>query len=257
MPPPIDPTRRFSDRVEGYVRYRPGYPDGVLDVLRAETGLTPAAVVADVGCGTGLSALPFLRNGNLVYGVEPNRAMREAAERFLAAYPHFTAFAGTAEATGLAGHSVDYVVAGQAFHWFDPDAARREFARVLRPGGWVVLLWNTRRTDSPFLRAYEALLQRYGTDYRSVRHENIGPEALGRFFGPGGYEQRVLANEQQLDRAGLAGRLLSSSYAPGPGHPDHEPMLRDLDRLFDEFQRDGRVRLEYDTELYFGRLTGG
>jgi ubiquinone/menaquinone biosynthesis C-methylase UbiE len=242
--------------VEDYVRYRPGYPAGVLDVLRSETGLTPAAVVADVGCGTGLSATLFLRNGNPVSGVEPNREMREAASRLLAAYPRFTAVAGTAEATGLPDRSVDYVVAGQAFHWFDPDAACREFARVLRPGGWVVLMWNTRRTDSPFLRTYEALLKRYGTDYRAVRHENVGPEALGRFFGPGGYAWRVLANGQRLDRAGLAGRLLSSSYTPGPGHPDHEPMLRDLDRLFDEFQRDGQVQLEYDTELYFGRLTG-
>src|SRR5579885_3110804 len=132
---PTDPTRRFSDRVENYVRYRPHYPDGVLDVLRTETGLTPTAVVADVGSGTGISAKLFLRNGNLVLGVEPNREMREAAERLLSDYPHFTSVAGTAEATTLPDRSVDYAVAAQAFHWFDHDRARHEFARILHPGG--------------------------------------------------------------------------------------------------------------------------
>ncbi len=253
---PTDPTRRFSDRVENYVRYRPHYPDGVLDVLRTETGLTPTAVVADVGSGTGISAKLFLRNGNLVLGVEPNREMREAAERLLSDYPHYTSVAGTAEATTLPDRSVDYAVAAQAFHWFDHDRARHEFARILHPGGWAVLMWNTRRTDStPFLRAYESLLLRYGTDYGKVRHENVGPDVLGRFFAPAGYERRVLPNEQLFDLTGLTGRLLSSSYAPAAGHPDHEPMLRDLRRLFDEFQQDGRVRFEYDTELYFGHVT--
>jgi SAM-dependent methyltransferase len=254
--PDADPTGRFSDRVENYIRYRPGYPAAVLDILRAETGLTPQAVVADVGSGTGISAEPFLRNGNPVYGVEPNAPMRAAAEQLLAGYPHFRSVAGTAEATGLPDQCADYVVAGQAFHWFDQEKVKAEFARVLRPGGWVVLLWNTRRTDStPFLRAYEALLHEYGTDYREVVHSNLGPDVFDRFFAPGGYAKRVLDNEQVFDLAGLVGRTLSSSFVPPTGHPDHEPMLRALEAAFREHQSDGRVRFEYDTELYFGRLT--
>ena len=253
--PPTDPTRRFSDRVENYVRSRPGYPDGVLVVLREHAGLTPSAVVADVGSGTGLSSSLFLRNGNVVFGVEPNAAMREAAERRLGSTPGFRSVAGTAEATTLPDRSVDLIVAGQAFHWFDPPATRREFARVLRPGGHAVLLWNARRTGStPFLRAYEDLLLRYGTDYREVRHENVGPAELRMFFG-GPFESRRLENEQRFDLAGLTGRLLSSSYAPAEGHPNHRPMLDELADIFRRYAEEGSVRFEYDVELHFGPLT--
>jgi SAM-dependent methyltransferase len=252
----MNPTARFSNRVGDYIRTRPGYPPGVLDVLRAETGLTPAMVVADIGSGTGLSAEMFLKNGNRVLGVEPNADMRAAAETLLASYPTFESVAGSAEETTLPDRSVDLVVAGQAFHWFDRPKARAEFRRILRPGRFVVLLWNTRRLDtSPFLRAYEALLQRFGTDYRQVVHTNIDRAALAEFFGPGGFREFHLDNEQLFDRDGLRGRLKSSSYTPPAGHPDHGPMLAELDRIFDEHNAGGRVRFEYDTEVYIGRPT--
>ena len=254
MPPP-DPTARFSDRVEDYIRTRPGYPAGVLAVLRAEVGLMPDSVVADVGSGTGLSAEMFLRHGNTVYGVEPNVEMRAAGERLLAGHPHFRSVAGTAEATTLPDASVDLIVAGQAFHWFDPPRARAEFVRILRPGGSVALMWNTRRTDSsPFLRGYEAMLQRFGTDYREVVHTNVDAAKLAAFFG-GPFKAFKVDNEQLFDREGLRGRTRSSSFTPPPGHPNFEPMMAELDRLFDAFNEVGRVRFEYDTEVYVGRLT--
>lgn len=248
---PSDPTRRFSDRVADYVRYRPGYPEEVVEALAREAGLAPGSAVADVGSGTGISAALFLRFGCTVFGVEPNREMRLAAERQLASFPRFRSVDGTAEATGLPDASVDLVVAAQAFHWFHPEPTRREFARVLRPGGRVALLWNTRLTDaSPFLRAYEDLLHRFGTDYGQVDHRRVDAAALREFFG-GDFRSLSFPNEQRFDLAGAKGRLLSSSYAPPPGHPDHEPMLRELERIFAEHQEDGRVRFEYDTELHF------
>lgn len=251
-----DPTARFADRVGDYVRTRPGYPPAVLDLLRAEAGLTPATVVADVGSGTGLSAEMFLKNGNVVYGVEPNREMRAAAEQLLAGDPHFHSVGGSAEATTLPDASVELVVAGQAFHWFDAPRARAEFRRVLRPGGVAVLMWNTRRTDgTPFLRGYEAMLQRFGTDYREVVHTNVDREQLAAFFGPEGFKYFKLANEQWFDREGVRGRTRSSSFTPPPGHPDFEPMMRELDRLYDAFHEGGRVRFEYDTEVYVGRVS--
>ena len=254
-----DSTTRFSDRVENYVRYRPGYPDGVLDILREETGLTSASVIADVGSGTGISSALFLRNGNTVFGVEPNAEMRHAAEELLAhepgEYARFRSIDGTAESTTLEAHSVDHVVAGQAFHWFDRERARAEFARILRPDGWLVLLWNSRRLDStPFLRAYESLLERFGTDYRAVRHTNIDPEALRPMFAGGQFTRRVLYNEQRFDFDGVRGRLLSSSYTPTPTEPTYEPMLRELERIFEASAEDGEIRFEYDTELYFGHI---
>src|SRR3954453_5767739 len=183
---PADATRRFSDRVEHYVKYRPGYPPAVLPYLREQAGLTEASVVADVGSGTGFSSVPFLENGNVVFAVEPNAEMRRAAERLLAHYPGFRSVDGTAEATTLADRSVDLVVAGQAFHWFDPPRAAAEFRRVLRPGGRVVLMWNTRKVGgSAFLEDYERLLMKFGTDYAAVRHDRVDEKRFDAFFaGP-------------------------------------------------------------------------
>jgi SAM-dependent methyltransferase len=256
MTAPTDPTRRFSSRVVDYLRYRPGYPGAVIGILQAQCGLTPACIVADIGSGTGLLAELFLRNGNVVFGVEPNPDMRAAGERHLARYASFRSVAAKAEATTMGEHSIDVITAGQAFHWFDPAATRREFERILRPGGWVVLVWNERETESSaFLRAYERLLLRFSTDYTQVDHRRIDERVLARFFSPGRVRLETLSNRQDLDLVGLKGRLLSSSYAPEPGHPDHEGMLMQLSRIFDEYQSGGKVAFEYTTKVYFGRLT--
>ncbi len=248
-----DPTRRFSDRVDDYVRYRPHYPAGVLDVLRTGFGLRPQAVIADVGSGTGISAELFLANGNRVFAVEPNPAMRAAAERLLGSRPGFASVDGTAEATTLEPGSVDAIVAAQAFHWFDPGRARAEFRRILKPGGWVALIWNTRVKDTAFARAYEALLSKYGTDYAGVTHERLGPAALAGFFSAR-FLQTELPNAQQLDRDALRGRLLSSSYVPATGQPGHDAMLAELDAIFREHHRDGCVRFDYVTQMYVGSI---
>jgi len=254
MSPVPDPTRRFTDRVGDYDRGRPMYPETLLDVLGARTGLPAPWVVADIGSGTGISTALLLDHGHEVHAVEPNEAMRTAAERRLGARPGFHSFAGTAEATGLPDACVDLVLAAQAFHWFDPVAARAELSRVLRAPGWAALVWNTRRTDdTSFLRDYEALLLEHGTDYQAVRHEWKNRDALERFFVEG-HARDVLANEQRLDLEGLRSRLTSSSYVPPLGDPRHEPMLAALDELFAAHEEGGVVRMTYDCEILTGRL---
>jgi len=252
--PAANATSRFSDRVENYIRYRPGYPIEALDALKAECGLTSERVVADIASGTGIWTRMLLENGNRVFGVEPNPEMRQAGARLLAEFPSFTSVAGTAEATTLPDHSVDFVTAAQAAHWFDRERARREFVRIFRPGGWLVLLWNERLTDStPFLRDYEQLLLTFGTDYEEVRHERT-TAAVNEFFDPAPFQERGFAMQQDFDYAGLEGRLLSSSYAPGPGHANHAPMLRELQRIFEAHQAENRVAFQYRTRVYFGHL---
>ena len=252
--PATDPTLRFSNRVENYVRCRPHYPAGVLDILRENIGLSSGTVVADIGSGTGISAGLFLRNGNPVFAVEPNREMRAAAERLLGEFPGFRSLAGTAEATTLPNASIDCVVAAQAFHWFDPARTQAEFRRILRPQGWVVLLWNTRLKDStPFQRAYERLLETHAVDYAQVKHERIDAAALARFY-PGGFRVRSLPNVQTFDFESLQGRLLSSSYAPTEDQEGYAPMIKALQEIFQEYQQGGWVRFDYETQIYFGRV---
>jgi SAM-dependent methyltransferase len=252
--PVKDATQRFSSRVENYVRYRPGYPPEVLELLKNECGLTPDSVIADIASGTGILTRMLAENGNRVFGVEPNDEMRRAGERLLESYSGFKSIAGTAEATTLPDHSVDIVTAAQAAHWFDREKARREFIRILKPDGWLVLLWNERRTDStPFLREYEHLLLAYGTDYREVRHERTTAE-IADFFSPSPFRSSRLEMRQEVDYLGLEGRLLSSSYTPMPDHKNYEPMLRELRRIFDAHQDNGSVSLDYNTLVYYGRL---
>lgn len=249
-----DPTERFSSRVEDYARYRPGYPIEVMTVLREDCGLTTEATVADVAAGTGLFTRLLLENGNRVFAVEPNDAMRRAGAELLAGFAKLTMVKGMAEATTLADGSVDMVTAAQAAHWFRRDEARREFARILKPGGWCVLVWNERCTGStPFLRAYEDLLLAFGTDYQEVRHERT-TAAIGQFFAPGEYCEKVFEIRQQFDYEGAEGRLLSSSYTPPAGHPRRKPMLKELKRIFREHQREGSVVFEYKTRVYYGRV---
>lgn len=250
-----EPTRRFSARVTDYVKYRPSYPTAVLDCLKAECGLAETAVIADIGSGTGLLTELFLKNGNFVYGIEPNQEMRQAGEQFLANYVNFTSVNGQAEATTLPDHSVDFVIAGQAAHWFDPEPTQAEFGRILRPGGVIAFVWNSRPVEAtPFMRGYEHILVKYALEdtgwlIREGGHERDPQQILGSDFA-----SRSFTNHQSVDLAGLQGRTTSSSMMPLPGHPQYAPMLAALEQLFAAHQVDGRVTIHYLTELFYGRV---
>ena len=248
-----DSTQRFTDRVADYVRYRPGYPREVVTFLHETCGVAPGAQVADIGAGTGISARLFLDAGHPVVAVEPNQAMREAANVWLTPYGNFRSVAGTAEATALDDASVDLVIAAQAFHWFDPVMTRREFARILKPQGRVALFWNSRRLDgSPFLAGYEGLLREYGVDYTEVAERYPDDAAMAAWFGDAFSHKGSFPNLQRLDFDGLKGRLMSSSYAPKAGHPNHEPLLVALRDLFDRTAHNGLVEFGYTTRVYAG-----
>jgi SAM-dependent methyltransferase len=250
-----DPTKRFSSRVANYVKYRPGYPPEVVDLLKEDCGFTRDSVVADVGSGTGNLTRVFLDRGNVVFAVEPNTDMRAAAERSLSGHVGFRSVDARAEATTLPDRGVDFITAGQAFHWFDRVQTRPEFARILKPGGWVVLVWNDRKNESSdFLEAYDQLLHSFAREYKAASHRELEAEAIWEFFTPGGVRLRKIPSRQVFNFDGILGRLMSSSYAPEAGHPQHVPMVAELERLFYKHQTNGSVAFEYDTLVYYGQL---
>lgn len=256
---PTDPTARFSGRVDDYVKTRPSYPRGVLDVLREGCGLSAASVVSDLGSGTGLFTKLLLESGARVHAVEPNDEMRAAAESLLRDAPGFRSVAGRAEATTLEDASVDLVTAAQAFHWFDVEAAHREMRRILRPrstamGSNVALVWNDRDLEAtPFLREYEELLVRRCPKYRELQGKADSTDKFDALLGPDRWTRHAVANEQHLDRAGLMSRLLSSSYAPRPGEPTHDETIAELRALFDRRAEGGLVAMLYTTVVILGR----
>ncbi len=249
-----DTIERFSNRVANYVKYRPSYPAEMFDVFRDEMNWTEDSAVADIGSGTGISSKPFLERGNRVFGVEPNAAMRAAAEEFLKEFPNFVSIDGTAEQTSLPDDSVDLVIAAQAYHWFDPETAPAEFERIAKPNSFLALIWNERLLDAnAFLRDYEAHLREFANDYDKVRHDQIGTEVLSARFRKE-FGQRSFENSQLLDFAGLMGRMLSSSYMPTEADDRYPLMIAKLESLFDKYAEKGRIQIPYQTNVFYARL---
>lgn len=253
----LAPTERFSNRVADYVRYRPDYPPALLAWLHGEIGVARDAKVADIGAGTGISSKMFLDAGHEVVAVEPNAAMRAAALDWLGSNAKFSAVDGSAEATQLADASVDLVASAQSFHWFDQQAVKPEWRRILRKNGLVAIWWNSRKLrGSAFLEGYEQLLNEFGSDYSSVSERYDDDAHMQRWFGAGLRGSARFAHAQRLDFDALRGRLLSSSYAPLADDARHAPMLRALRELFDATAENGRVDFAYDTRVFVGALEG-
>ena len=247
-------TERFSDRVDNYVRYRPAYPQAVLDTLIEKCCLDEDSVIADVGAGTGIFTRQLLDRHFQVIAVEPNREMRQAAESILSGFDGFTSLNGRAEETGLADGSVDLIVAAQAFHWFHKAASQEEFARILKPSGWVALVWNQRRIQQQFQQDYDALLHQYAPEYDENNHMNLPNESIAELFADEDYQTFVFGNIQNFDKDGFLGRMLSSSYIPPAGTPGYLALMAAAERLFARHAVQGRISFEYDSRLHIGKL---
>lgn len=249
------PTERFTQTVENYQKYRPGYPHEILIPLREQCGLNKESIIADIGSGTGFLTKLFLENDNEVYGVEPNVAMRAMAEENLKDFKKFHSIAATAEKTTLADNSIDCIVAGTAFHWFDATAAQKEFKRILKSPGYVALIWNVRAVEkSQVMADYETLIEDYARDYKNTGAEKFDKTAVEGFFSPYQMHYYSIANKQIFDWEGLQGRLLSSSYSLRSDDAKYSEMIAALKRIFDRHQVNNQIEFVYEAKMYFGQL---
>jgi SAM-dependent methyltransferase len=249
-----NPTGRFTGLADVYGKYRPTYPVQAVDFILSRCGLAAGSLLVDVGCGTGISSRLFAARGLQVIGVEPNAEMRAAAE----AEPVFPGNPGPiyrdgrAEATGFSPHSADAVLAAQAFHWFEPEPALREFHRILRPGGWVILMWNERDEIDPFTAAYSGVIRTTPDAAAVEMPRSRAGEPLLQSAWFENAERAVFGNAQTLDEDGLVGRALSASYAPRQPAQAAE-FASALRAVFTRYQRQGKVMLQYQTSVYLGR----
>ena len=241
--------KRFSDRVEDYVKYRPVYTTHVVSILKNKFVLDEFSIIADIGSGTGISSKLFIDNGNKVYGVEPNKQMREAAELFFLENKNFVSISGTAEETNLPNKSIDLIFSGQAFHWFDKNSAKKEFNRILKKEGHIVLAWNERDEKDDFQKEYEKILQQI-PEYAEVNHKNISDDQISTFFSPAKMHKESIENLQIFNLESLKGRLRSSSYFPKQGKL-HENIVRQVEGLFYKFEKNGVINFLYETNIYW------
>lgn len=248
----LSSTERFSSRVTAYLKYRPSYPKEIISYLKLNAGLKTESIVADIGSGTGFLSKLFLDNGNIVLCVEPNKAMREAAEMSLKKYKNFVSIDGTAENTRLENNSVDFIVAGQAFHWFNPLETKKEFQRIIRPKGKTVLIWNERDIENDeFQKEYEKTLTRLIPEYSEVKHTDITIERIKDFTSPLRINTAIFNNLQVFDFDSLIGRLLSSSYCPDEKSELFQEVKNELLNSFNKHQINGLIKFPYQTKLYW------
>lgn len=243
-------TSRFSDRVDDYVKFRPHYPAQIIEVLKRKIGFTKKDIVADIGSGTGISSEIFIDNGNKVFAVEPNTEMRGAAETIFRKKSNFISNSGTAENSNLENNSIDLIFCGQAFHWFNKQDSKTEFARILKPDGNIVLAWNERSEESEFQKEYEQILISNIAEYKEVSHKNISEQTIADFFEPNLVLFDCLINFQEFDLEGLKGRLKSSSYCPKEGH-EHDRLCKEIETLYKKFEKNGMVKFDYQTKIYY------
>jgi len=251
----LNPKKRFSNRVDDYRKFRPHYPGAIVETVKEICGLNGRSVVADIGSGTGIMTELLAPYCSKIYAVEPNKEMRAAADEALQSNPHFSSIDGAAEATGLEDGTIDIIVSAQAFHWFDRRLTGKEFRRILKPGGWVVLVWNTRRsTGDQFHIELEAYLRSSTPEYLKVHHKHIRGTTLREFFSNDAIIRRNFSNQQELDWKGFKGRMLSASYVPKPRTPHYRDTMRGFEEIFRRHQVDGKIVIEYVTEVYISRF---
>lgn len=244
----MDYTSRFDGKGEIYAKARPKYAAALFAYFKNALRIPAGSVFADVGSGTGIFTEQLLHCGYRVFAVEPNADMRKQAEEKLSHNENFISVSGSDADMKLPSHSVDYITAAQAFHWFDAEAFRRECRRVLKPGGRVILVYNSRDENAACTRALAALRQSFTPEFHGFSN-GISDEACRAFFAESCAVFRA-DNTQVYDRQGYLNRVLSSSYSLKESDVRYAEYLNEINGIFDRFSADGRITVPTETVAY-------
>jgi len=247
---------KFDGMGKIYASFRPSYPRAFMEYLRGGVGIRESCAVADIGSGTGILTRQLLESGVQVFAVEPNADMRAVAEADLRGFGGFVSVNGTAESTTLAAHSVGFVTAAQAFHWFDSKRFKAECARIMKPRGKVVLVWNSRDAESALVRENDAINKKYCPDFKGFSGGMRGAENEDDFadFFEGAYETKIFSNDTSCGEQGFIGRNLSASYAPKESDADYQAYVAELRALFAKYSKNGTLRTPNFTRSYAGHI---
>ena len=248
----LDPISRFSDHSSDYQKYRPGYPDAIITYLEQNIGLNLKKNIADIGSGTGIFTELFLRKGYPVTAVEPNNEMRLQAEEHLGYFRHFKSIGTRAEATLTPSSTIDLITVAQAFHWFDTRQVRAEFLRIAKPEAHVLLVWNILQNKTPFLKAYQQFKE--GFSVSKPYRDKADKEQVEHFFNGAEIIVQEIYHSRLLDFSELLDYFRSSSYAPLPGDHEYTSAESNLRSIFERFEKNGKVKLEYDAKMFLGKI---
>ena len=245
---------KFDGMGKIYAQFRPSYPKEFIEYLYSQIGIDTHSVIADIGSGTGILTRLLLERGNRVYAVEPNEDMRITAENDLHLLNNFVSVNATAESTTLAEQSVAYITVAQAFHWFDRQRFKSECRRILKPGGKVILVWNSRIFSTEVVKEGDEINRRYCPLFKGFSGGMRGAESDNDFydFFMGKYEIRVFQNDQPFDIDSFIGRNLSASYAPKESDGNYTDYIAELRRLFDKYSTNGQLVMPNETKSYVG-----
>jgi len=248
-----DNTGLFTSRADIYSKYRPSYPTEAINYLVGSFNLSKDSLVADIGSGTGIFTKLLLEKAKTVFAVEPNKEMRNEAEKQLKKDRNFVSVEGTAEKIPLEAKSVDLITAAQSFHLFDRDSAKNEFSRILRDGGHVILIWNKRLQNTDFLLEYENIIQNNIPEYKDLTNSTTSIDVIKTFLGKG-FKVERFGNNQVYDWDKVIGRLNSSSYMPAKKTEAYQSLEKSLYNTFIRYAGSGKVQFNYSTEVYSGTL---
>ena len=250
----MDNTEKFTGKADAYEKSRPDYPKKFIDFLTEVLGVNESSVIADIGSGTGKLTKNLLEIGGTVYGVEPNEDMRRRAEAAFAHNGRFISVPSPAESTTLSGHSVDLITAAQSFHWFDKERFREECIRILKPGGRVVLVWNSRDKDSEFVKRQFEIFKKFCPGFSGFSGGGGSDEENISAFFNGRFEKIFFPNDIALDRDRFINRSLSASYSLKSGDADFDAYVTALENCFSDFEENGTVIMPNITRVYYETL---